>query len=105
MVLSDEQVRERDGNRCARCGKTGSLHVHHRWMRSAGDDETGCNRVTLCAWCHGWAHHNPSQAVDEGWLVSRYADPAQVQVRHVLWPTWPVLLEAEGGITPVIPDE
>jgi hypothetical protein len=50
-------------------------------------------------------HHHPGTAIDDGWLVGRYGDPAEVEIQHFLWPSWPVLLEAEGGITPVIHDE
>lgn len=106
MILSDEQIRERDGGKCARCGGTGGgLHVHHRWMRSAGEDERACNRVTLCAYCHNFVHAHPSAAIDEGWLLSRYDDPAEVEILHALWPAGPILLEPEGGIKIVIPDE
>jgi len=106
MELTDAQIKERDGNKCARCGGTGGgLHVHHRWMRSAGEDERACNRVTLCSYCHIYVHNKPAHAVDEGWLLSRYDDPAVVPVAHHMWPSWPVLLEDGGGITPVIDDE
>jgi hypothetical protein len=105
MELSDEQIRERDGYKCARCGGgKGGLHIHHRWMRSAGENESACNRVTLCAYCHNFVHMHPSISVDEGWLCSRYGVPEEVPVRHKMWPSWPVLLEAGGGITPVIDD-
>lgn len=103
--MSDEQIRERDGGRCARCGGSkGGLHVHHRQLRSAGTDERACNRVTLCVFCHSWAHHNPGQAIEEGWLVGRYADPATEEIQHWLWPATPILLESGGGIILVIPD-
>lgn len=83
----------------------GGLNVHHRWMRSAGEDERACNRVTLCWGCHKRAHMYPQKAMEEGWLVSRYDDPLTIPVKHWMWPTWPVLLDADGGIIPVIPDE
>jgi len=105
-VLCDADIRVRDGDRCARCGKNGPLHVHHRRLRSAGGDEreSGCNRVTLCAGCHRWAHLHPAEALGEGWLVGRYQDPSEVPVQHYLWPAGPVLLEPGGGITIHIPD-
>ncbi len=99
MVNSDDAViRERDQDRCARCGSPRDLHVHHRMLRSAGRDERACNKVTLCASCHHWAHHHPGAAMDEGWIVSRYRDAAEVRVNHWLWPAYPVWLEDDGGI-------
>lgn len=91
-MVSDEVIRERDGNRCARDGSTDRLDVHHRWLRSAGRDERPCNRVTLCRRCHDWVHAHPLKAQEEGWLVTRTLDPAEVQVSHVLWPAYPVWL-------------
>jgi hypothetical protein len=106
VTLTDAQIRERDCDRCARCGGVkGGLHIHHRWMRSAGTDESGCNRVTLCSYCHNYVHAHPGSAIDDGWLVGRYGDPAEVEIQHAMWPTWPILLEPEGGITPVIAEE
>lgn len=94
---SDAAIKERDGNRCARCGAVNDLHVHHRQLRSAGADERACNRVTLCAVCHHWVHYHPGMATEAGWLVSRYDDPGQVPVRHVLWPGVQVLLTDENA--------
>lgn len=97
-MLTDEQIRERDGDRCARCGSTRDLQVHHRLLRSGGGGDEASNRVTLCASCHRWVHHNPVQAGEEGWIVSRYDGPAGVVVRHWLWPAGAVFLEDDGGI-------
>jgi hypothetical protein len=74
-------------------------------MRSAGKDERACNRVALCAFCHNFVHMHPGTSVDEGWLCGRYADPAEIEVRHNMWPAGPVLLEAGGGIRIVLPDD
>lgn len=98
MNVSDAVIRERDGNRCAKCGGTRDLHVHHRMLRSAGSDERACNRVTLCQWCHRWVHVNPALALEQGWIVSRYGDPAEVKIEHHMWPAYPIWLEPEGGI-------
>lgn len=99
MNVSDAAVKERDGNRCAKCGGTRDLHVHHRMLRSAGSDERACNRVTLCAWCHQWVHGHPELALEQGWLTGRYQDPAEAPVTHALWPAGPVLLtEDNAGI-------
>ncbi len=97
--VSDEAIKQRDGNRCARCSNTLNLHVHHRMPRSGGRDERAGNRITLCAFCHRWAHANPLKAMEGGWVVVRTADPALIPVNHVLWPGGPVLLtEDNAGI-------
>lgn len=90
-------VRLRDGNRCARKGESGSLHVHHRQLRSQGGDNSSANLVTLCFACHRWVHGNPYAAEAEGFLLRQGSDPALVPVRHFMWPERPVLLDAEFG--------
>lgn len=98
-AVTGAQIRERDGDRCAKCGSTnGPLDVHHRLLRSAGTDERACNRVTLCRRCHDWLHKNRAYARDRGWIVHMSADPARIPVDHVLWPAGPVLLLDDGGI-------
>ncbi len=92
---SDTEIKERDGNQCARDGSIHDLHVHHRVPRSGGRDERASNRITLCAFCHRWVHHNPQAATGEGWVVLRTSDPALIPVNHVLWPAGPVLLTDE----------
>ena len=47
---------ERDGHKCARCGATGRLQVHHKQDRedSGGEwDNSLDNLETLCLSCHG----------------------------------------------------
>lgn len=106
VILTDAQIHERDGGRCARCaGNRGGLHVHHRWLRSAGEDERACNRVTLCSGCHRWAHMHPQDAMGSGWIVSRYDDPLKISVQHWMWPAGPILLDADGGVILVIEDD
>jgi hypothetical protein len=101
--VPDAEIRQRDGNRCARDGSTRDLHVHHRMLRSAGSDERACNRVTLCAACHRWVHGHPAEALEQGWLTGRYQDPAEIPVAHTLWPAGPVLLTDEcAGIQIVV---
>jgi len=90
--VSDAEIKERDGNRCARCGNVLNLHVHHRMPRSGGRDERACNRVTLCAFCHRLVHARPFDSMEGGWVVSRTADPAGIPVQHILWPAGPVML-------------
>jgi len=95
--VSDAVIRARDYDRCARCGKTGNLHTHHRMLRSAGSDERACNRVTLCQGCHNFVHMHPEQSLDEGWLTGRYQDPAEVPIRHAMWPAGLILLTDENA--------
>ena len=97
-TLSDEEIRERDGWRCARCAYSGNLHIHHRFARSGGKNETAANRVTLCARCHSWAHRNPVKAREEGWIVRAEKDPAEVHVRHWMWPAGPIFLLGDGSV-------
>jgi len=93
--VSDAVIKERDGNRCARDGSIHDLHVHHRMPRSGGSNERASNRVTLCAFCHRWVHRNPSAAREEGWVVLRTSEPAEIPVQHILWPAGLVLLTDE----------
>lgn len=98
MLLTDEQIRERDGWKCARCGSTWELDIHHRFARSGGTDESAANRVVLCRACHRWVHGNPVQARQQGWIVRADADPAAVPVGHWMWPAGPILLLADGSV-------
>lgn len=52
-------IRQRDGNRCTRCGKTRdevgrTLHVHHIDFSQANNDPT--NLASLCYACHRVVH-------------------------------------------------
>ncbi len=60
---------------------------HHRRSKSVRDTLTHspCNGVWMCRTCHGWVHHNPTEAQVNGWIVSRYDDPREVPVTHALW--------------------
>jgi len=54
-------IRERDGNRCQRCGKTReqnwrALEVHHIDHDKMNNDPT--NLVTVCGSCNVWLSHN-----------------------------------------------
>lgn len=51
------QIRERDGNTCARCGSTDRLAVHHLTRRADGGTDTPTNLLTLCHDCHQAEHH------------------------------------------------
>jgi hypothetical protein len=99
-VLSDEQIRERDGNRCVVCGLVCSvLDVHHRKLRAQGGDDRASNRVTVGRVHHDWAHANRDEARRLGLIVPRRGDPARVPLeKHPLWPGQPVVLLDDGGI-------
>jgi len=55
-----QQVLERDGWRCQRCGHIGELHVHHAERRSQLGSDIESNLLALCADCHQ-AIHGKSQ--------------------------------------------
>ena len=97
-MLTDEEIRERDGWGCARCGNPRDLDVHHRFPRSGGKDESAANRVSLCRLCHRWAHGNPAEATREGWIVRAGTDPAVREVSHWAWPAGPIQLLEDGSI-------
>ncbi len=56
-------VRERDGNRCRRCGLSeedgASLVVHHIWPRNRGGSNWHSNLITLCRTCHAEVEYRP----------------------------------------------
>lgn len=85
--------------RCVRCGETLNLQVHHRKLRSAGTDDRPSNLITLCWRCHDWVHKHPRLSRIHGWLVSAYADPAAVPVRHFAQDGF-VLLDDDYGFRP-----
>jgi len=90
----------RSSGRCERCGwcflTPDDGERHHRRLRSAGGRHELPNLVLLCRSCHTWAHGHPHDAMDAGWIVSRYGrDPGRVPVKHA-WHGM-VLLTADGG--------
>jgi hypothetical protein len=89
------EIRQRDGDRCARCGSSGQLHVHHRVRRSQGGRDDSSNLITLCSACHNWVHANPYAAREGGWLLRPTDDPSMVPVRHKMWPAAPVWLGSD----------
>ena len=91
-MATREEIRARDGHRCAKCGSNRDLHVHHRIRRSQGGRDDSQTLVTLCAQCHSWVHQHPMAARREGLLLSRGTDPATVPIDHHMFPAGPVLL-------------
>lgn len=72
-----EQVDERDGRQCVKCGSRRNLHRHHRRLKGSGGDtgphtDCACNIVTLCDACHYWAHVlDRKSAEGEGLILPR----------------------------------
>ena len=52
-----DAVLERDGWRCADCGRGGVLEVHHVVHVEDGGTDALDNLVALCPPCHGDRHH------------------------------------------------
>ena len=98
-LASRQSVRERTGGRCLRCGGNGA-HWHHRRSRRVVDEHThcACNGVWLCARCHSWAHHHPTKAKAEGYIVPPQFFPYLVPVWS--FATW-WLLNHTGDVLPV----
>ncbi len=51
-----QQVLQRDGWRCQKCGSRLDLQVHHIELRSQSGDDSEENLITLCARCHTGIH-------------------------------------------------
>lgn len=67
---------------CERCGRPG-VHIHHRKPRGMGGTSDPAinalpNLVFLCLDCHEHIERNRTNAYATGWLVHRWADPAEV---------------------------
>jgi hypothetical protein len=81
------QVLERD-RVCARCGRDPGYdpHVHHRVLKGSGGTkrlDDAVLLVLLCGLCHALVHSRRHDVGEPGgWIVSRYADPADVPVQH-----------------------
>lgn len=83
-------VYDRDEGRCQRCARhclSGVHSLQHRRPRQMGGDRnanTPANLVLLCGsgttGCHGHVEHNRTEALEQGWLVHRWDDPADIPV-------------------------
>lgn len=102
---------ERDGMMCRRCCRhiRGESSIHHRLPRGMGGSnslagsarvERPCNLVRLCGsgvtGCHGWIEQNRDAAYRTGWLVHRWADPAEVPILDRFGRWW--RLDDHGGL-------
>lgn len=85
------EVLTRAKYRCEKCGvslsETFYYSLHHRTPRGMGGSREvrlnlPSNLVAICGsgttGCHGWIESNRSVSEDEGWLVSRYQEVAEV---------------------------
>lgn len=64
------QVLDRDGNTCVRCGSGENLEAHHIVPRSDGGDDELDNMATLCSDCHNSVHNSrclPYEDVPSFW--------------------------------------
>ena len=107
-----EEVWERAGGYCERCGKAiGSqpMSVHHRKPRRMGGTtdpsvNTPSNLAMLCGsgttGCHGEIESQRSQAYADGWLLHAGQDPVDVPVRLRGGPM--IFLTIEGGYRPLV---
>ena len=62
---------------CRKCGTAGEygnpLEIHHLLPKSSGREQLEpTNLVRLCRVHHQWAHNNPIEAREQGWLRSRF---------------------------------
>lgn len=95
--VSRERVRARAKGLCERCGSLGA-HWHHRRSRSVRDALTHSpvNGVLLCTLCHAAVHANPREAIEQGFIVSRYQDPRLVPVER--WDGTTIYLNEDGTV-------
>ena len=67
-------ILERDGYRCARCGRAARLAVHHvRPLSEGGDPYNPENLETVCPACHAEAHARERSPAAARWLALRDA--------------------------------
>lgn len=97
-----EAVLERAGNYCEACGKVGSdFALHHRKLRSQGGEDAIENLIAVHHKCHNMGtdsiHLNPKRAIENGWIVPSWADPATYPL--VLPNGDSVLLTKDGSYT------
>lgn len=97
-----QAIKDREGQRCIRCGALGG-HAHHRRPLGMGGDkrpETNqpANGLYVCLECHAWIHAHPKWALRFGYLVTQEAKPAEVPVFYM--GEW-VLFDDESGVNPI----
>ena len=70
-ILFSQIVRQRAGNKCERCGKTGTLHCHHgvvhrRYLNTRYEFD---NCASLCVNCHNLLGDFPK--INTEWFIKR----------------------------------
>ena len=81
-----QQLANRAQGYCEKCEQwTGDqFAAHHRKLKSQGGKDHIQNLVALCHPCHNLGTHavhlNPQKAVDRGWIVPTWADPATTPI-------------------------
>ena len=86
-----EEVIQRDGSKCVKCGKRGNLDVHHKDGRGRGYigkiDNDLSNLITLCDGCHRKAHAKRGKYilnVAELWDKSDREIGRKLKISHTL---------------------
>lgn len=80
-------IKNRDGNKCVRCGKDKYLNSHHIFSRSNRSTRWVLeNGITLCAGCHTLsstfsAHKTPVEFVE--WIKERNGETWYVDLRRL----------------------
>lgn len=59
-----QEVLDRDGHQCLRCGETKRLSVDHITPRSLNGKSVVDNLVTLCVSCNSWKKTNPERTIE-----------------------------------------
>jgi len=90
---------------CEYCGQwKADLERHHRQFRSRGGLWVPSNILLLCSTCHNGATRERLWANLAGLNVHTWQTPAEVPVK-LWWSDVEVLLDDEGGWTPVKVDK
>jgi len=80
-----EQIFDRSMGLCDYCGtgvKPDEWHLHHRQLRSGQGADTPANCIVVHPACHHQIHAHPKESSIQGFIVSRYADPASTPMKR-----------------------
>ena len=93
-------VVDRERGLCARCGLPGT-DWHHRRSRGVRGPHThcACNGVLLCRADHQWAHANPDEARQQGFIVRRTIE--EPSVIPTLRPSGWFATDCDGALHPL----